>query len=126
LWRGGGMLMQRIAADAARGETSEDWSRASLLFATVRDEELVDPALASDRLLYRLFHQESARMGAPAPLADRCSCDENRLTQVMARFPADELRDLIEPDGLLHARCQFCARNYLIAPSSVEPQASIA
>ena len=126
LWRGGGMLMQRIAADAARGETSEDWSRASLLFATVRDEELIDPALASDRLLYRLFHQESARMGAPAALADRCSCDENRLTQVMARFPADELRDLIEPDGLLHARCQFCARNYLIAPSSVGPQASIA
>ncbi len=126
LWRGGGVLMQRIAADAARGETGEDWARASHLFATVTDEELVDPALASDRLLYRLFHQEGARMGEPSPLADRCSCDEGRLAQVMRRFPADELRDLIEPDGFLHARCQFCARSYLIDPSMVDAQSSIA
>ena len=37
----------------------------------------------------------------------------------MRQFPADELRDLIEPDGLLHARCQFCSRAYAIAPEAV-------
>ncbi len=118
-WRGGGVLMQRIAADAARGDTNEAWSRASHLFATLSDEELIDPALPSDRLLYRLFHQEGARMGEPAPLADCCSCDESRLTALMRRFPAAELRDLVEPDGRLHARCQFCARAYFIKPEQV-------
>ncbi|WP_395645904.1 Hsp33 family molecular chaperone HslO [Terricaulis sp.] len=119
LWRAGGALLQRIAADDARGDPTEDWTRASLLFATVQDEELIDPDLAADRLLYRLFHEEGVRMTPPSPLMDRCTCDEERLTAVMKQFPADELRDLVEPDGLLHARCQFCARNYLIPPNKV-------
>jgi redox-regulated HSP33 family molecular chaperone len=29
------------------------------------------------------------------------------------------VRDLVEPDGLLHARCQFCAREYLLTPDAV-------
>src|SRR5690606_22765770 len=52
-WRAGGVLMQRIAADAARGDTAEDWNRASILFATLRDEELVDPGLSTERMLYQ-------------------------------------------------------------------------
>lgn len=119
LWRGGGVLIQRIAGDAKRGDTHEDWSRASILFGTLTDEEVVDPALPADRLLYRLFHEEGVRMGEPSPLIDRCTCNEERLTNVMRQFPPEELQDLIEPDGLLHARCQFCARNYLITPAAV-------
>lgn len=119
LWRGGGILLQRVAGDANRGDTNEDWSRALTLFATLKDEELIDPALPADRLLYRLFHEEGARMAAPASLMDRCTCNEERLTNVMRRFPPEELRELVEPDGLLHARCQFCARDYLIEPEKV-------
>ncbi len=119
LWRAGGVLMQRVAGDAARGDTEEDWARASMLLATLRDDELIDPALGADQMLYRLFHQEGARMGEPAPLIDCCTCNEERLTAIMRQFPPAELRDMIEPDGFLHARCQFCARNYLIAPEHV-------
>jgi molecular chaperone Hsp33 len=126
LWRSGGVLMQRIAADAARGETGEDWNRASHLFATLTDEELIDPALTADRLLYRLFHEDGVRMGAPKPLSDRCTCNENRLIATMRQFPASELYDLIEPDGFLHARCQFCSRFYTIAPEAVGVQPSSA
>jgi molecular chaperone Hsp33 len=118
-WRAGGVLMQRLASDQARGDTEEDWRRASILFGTVTDEELIDPALPADRLLYRLFHEEGVRMGEPSALEDRCTCSEERLTNVMRQFPANELHDLIEPDGKLHARCQFCAREYLIDPARV-------
>lgn len=118
-WRAGGLLLQRIAADAARGDPGEDWNRASMLFSTVRDEELIDPDLPADRLLYRLFHEEGVRMAEPSALRDRCTCDEARLTTVMKQFPANELADLVEPDGFLHARCQFCAREYKIAPEKV-------
>jgi molecular chaperone Hsp33 len=118
-WRAGGVLMQRLAGDQARGDTEEDWNRASILFATVTDEELLDPALGADRLLYRLFHEEGVRMGEAAALEDRCTCSEERLTNVMRQFPQNELLDLIEPDGKLHARCQFCAREYLIDPVKV-------
>jgi len=119
LWRGSGLLMQRVASDSARGDTSEDWSRASILFASLTDGELIDPDLAADRVLFRLFHEEGVRMGETIALEDRCSCDEERLTGLMRQFPHDQLTELVEPDGLLHARCQFCSREYLIAQESV-------
>ena len=119
LWRGGGVLMQRIAADEARGDPAEDWHRAGLLFATLTDHELIDPDLPADRLLYRLFHEEGVRMAASAPLSDSCTCNEDRLTALLKSFTAEEVADLIEPDGKLHARCQFCAREYLIEPDAV-------
>jgi molecular chaperone Hsp33 len=87
LWRSGGALMQRVAGDRSRGETEEDWNRASILFATATDEELIDPALPADRLLYRLFHEEGARMGEASALDDRCSCNESRLAGLMRQFP---------------------------------------
>jgi molecular chaperone Hsp33 len=118
-WRASGILLQRIAADDARGDPEEDWSRAGYLFATLTDEELIDPALASDRLLYRLFHEEGVRMGEPAPLRDQCTCDEGRLAAVMKKFTTEEVSDLIEPDGKLHATCQFCARKYKIDPAAL-------
>lgn len=118
-WRAGGVLMQRLASDQRRGDTEEDWNRASVLFATLTDHELIDPALGADRVLYRLFHEEDVRMARPSTLEDRCTCNEQRLTNVMRQFPAIELHDLIEPDGYLHARCQFCAREYLIDPAKV-------
>lgn len=119
LWRAGGALMQRLASDQARGDTEEDWNRPSILFHSVKDEELVDPALSADRVLYRLFHEDGVRMTPPTPLEDRCTCSEQRLTGVMKTFPQDEINDLIEPDCKLHARCQFCSREYLIDPRSL-------
>lgn len=118
-WRGGGLLMQRVAADETRGDPAEDWNRATHLFATVSDEELIDPDLPMDRLLYRLFHEERVRMTEPAALADRCTCSRERLLDAMRQFPPEELRALAADDGMLHARCQFCAREYRIAPSEV-------
>lgn len=118
-WRGGGALIQRIAPDDARGDVAEDWNRASILFATLEDQEVIDPDLSADRMLYRLFHEEGVRMADPAPLADCCTCTEERLRAVMRSFPEEQVRGLVEPDGLLHARCQFCAREYKLTPESV-------
>lgn len=117
-YRGGGALIQRIAGDGARGDTEEDWGRAAILFESLSDAELVDPDLPSDRVLYRLFHEDGVRMGEPAPLIDDCTCDEERLADILRKMGGD-VDDLIEPDGMLHARCQFCSRAYKIDPARV-------
>ena len=119
LWRAGGILLQRIGRDDTRGDAEEDWSRATILFATTEDEELIDPGLPADRLLYRLFHEEGVRMATPHALVDRCTCTEERLVAVMRGFSSQETADLVEPDGFLHARCQFCARDYKIDPETL-------
>ncbi|MGQ0533416.1 MAG: Hsp33 family molecular chaperone HslO, partial [Caulobacteraceae bacterium] len=83
------------------------------------DHYVVVAGIGAGRLLYRLFHEEDVRMAEPSALEDRCTCNEQRLTNVMRQFPSSELHDLIEPDGSLHARCQFCGREYLIDPAKV-------
>ncbi|MDX2235033.1 MAG: Hsp33 family molecular chaperone HslO, partial [Hyphomonadaceae bacterium] len=116
LWRAGGALIQRVAGDDARGATEDDWTRAALLFDTLTDAELLDPALPIDRALFRLFHEDGVRMTAPSLLADRCTCNRDRLAALLQRFTPQETADLVEPDGFIHARCQFCARLYLLEP----------
>lgn len=118
-WRAGGGLIQRVAGDDARGFTEEDWNRAQILFESLTDVELLDPTLSTDVVLFRLFHEDGVRMADPQALADRCTCDRDRLAALLKRFTAEELVDLVEPDGNLHARCQFCARLYLIDPAEV-------
>src|SRR5690606_2682450 len=45
-WRGGGMMIQQIAGDAARGDPAEDWDYARAVFGTLTDAELLDPDLS--------------------------------------------------------------------------------
>lgn len=113
-WRGGGLLLQKVAGDAARGDTSEAWETASALFATVTDRELIDPALPPAGLLFRLFHEEGVRMEEEKPLIDACSCNEGRLRETLQGLSDDGLRELVEPDGTLSVNCQFCNRHYAI------------
>ncbi|MEJ0022052.1 MAG: Hsp33 family molecular chaperone HslO [Alphaproteobacteria bacterium] len=119
-WRAGGALIQKIADDTARGSTDEAWARAEVLFATLTDQELLDPGLSADRVLYRLFHEDGVRMSAPDTLIEKCHCNRERLTTLLGQFPDSEIADLIEPDGLIHAHCEFCSRLYLIAPEDLK------
>jgi molecular chaperone Hsp33 len=63
-------------------------------------------------------------MTDPETLVEKCHCNRERLTSLLGQFPASEIADLIEPDGLIHAHCEFCSRLYLIAPEDLQaPQA---
>lgn len=114
-WRAGGLFLQRVAGDGARGDTQDDWQRAQLLLGTLTDAELTDPALPAERLLFQLLHEEGARLAHPMPLHDHCPCDRERLAAVLSRLTAQEIAELSEADGCIHARCQFCARDYVFA-----------
>ena len=78
-WRGGGMMIQKIADDEARGDTEDAWDTARSLFGTLTDAELLDPELSQNALLYRLFHEEGVRMVETAPVQARCMCSRERL-----------------------------------------------
>jgi redox-regulated HSP33 family molecular chaperone len=52
-------------------------------------------------------------------LADRCTCDVQRLAAVLSRYDARELDDFVEADALIHARCEFCARDYKLSPQEI-------
>jgi len=122
-WRAGGMMIQNIAEDDARGSTAEAWSRAQMLFETLGEDELVDPNVAPQTLLYRLFHEDGVRMFEPKPLRAYCRCSEDRVLGMLRAFPTADLTDMIEPDGLIHVTCEYCSRGYRIAPATVADEA---
>ena len=89
----------------------DGWRRAKALAATVEDHELLDPALPPERLLYRLFHEESVRAFAALPLAASCNCSRERVEGMLDRFSQDDLAAMAL-DNVITVSCEFCNTAY--------------
>jgi molecular chaperone Hsp33 len=107
-WRGGGLMVQRLADQPVDDEHQEDWHRTMLLLGTATDAELLDPGLPADALLYRLFHEEGVRVFAPQDLRFGCRCTRERVEKLLQSFPDAEVEEMRQDDGLLVVTCQFC------------------
>ena len=110
-WRGGAMMIQRVAEDISRGDTDETWRTASALFDTLTDAELLEPALSTDALLYRLFHETGVRVIDRQSVEARCACSEERLRATLSAFTPEALKDIAQ-EGNITANCEFCANDY--------------
>lgn len=124
-WRAGALMIQRLpegdphlmarGAEPVRDEVSEeDWHRAVVLLASVRDNELIAPELDPDRLLYRLYHEDGVRVYDPVILAAGCRCSAERARNILQRLPGEELIELAD-DGELVVTCEFCNARYAFA-----------
>ncbi len=111
-WRGGGMMIQKIADDELRGDTENAWETARSLFGTLTDAELIDPALSQNRLLFRLFHEDGVRVVETHDVRAECRCSRERLENTLKSFENQALMDMAE-DGVIKAACEFCATEYV-------------
>jgi molecular chaperone Hsp33 len=132
-WRAGGLLVQHLARDGGieaeslvseddedvLGDTDDDWERTRILASTVEDHELLDPTLAPERLLYRLFHEEGVRAFPSAPIEAYCRCSRERVHAFLQSFGAAELTDMREPDGTITVTCEFCTTVYSFEPGEI-------
>lgn len=118
-WRAGGALIQLIAADEARGSTEEVWDRSRALFHTLADDELLDPTITPETLLYRLFHEDGVRLEDARPLSAQCRCSKDRIGAVLASFSEGERADMIEDDGRIRVTCEYCATVYELEPAEI-------
>jgi len=122
-WRAGGLLVQKLTREGGRSVgreaafAEEDWTRAKALAETVEDHELLDPMLPPDRLLYRLFHEEQVRAYRAVPLESYCSCSKARVEELLRRFSAEDLADMVV-DGEVWVTCEFCNSRYRFNPAS--------
>ncbi len=120
VWRGGGMLIQNIAGDEdARGAAEDSWTRAQALFETLGEDELIDPTIPAETLLFRLFHEDGVRLFKPKPLKAFCRCSTERILNVLNSFPVEERAEMIEDDGVIRVTCEYCSRVYDVTPESV-------
>jgi molecular chaperone Hsp33 len=119
-WRAGGILLQYIAGDDARGSTDDAWTRAQALFETTGEDELIDPTVSTPLLLYRLFHEDGARLFEPKPVRAFCRCSPQRIEDLLRSFTAEERTGMVEPDGAIKVTCEYCSRSYSVEPASLE------
>lgn len=136
-WRAGGILVQFLpkaperarVADLDPGDAPEGvelhriveddaWVEGRSLVATVEDVELVDPALSSERLVYRLFHEPGVRVFRAHPVRAQCSCSRGTVEAMLRSFSQDD-RDHMVEDGRISVTCEFCSANYLFTPDEV-------
>jgi molecular chaperone Hsp33 len=138
-WRAGGLLVQflpdapeRMRApdldpgDAPDGVEFDDapdddaWVEAQTLVATVEDHELIDPTLAPERLLIRLFHERDVRVFESRGVRDACRCSRERVEGMLKSFTAQDRRDMRVDDGSIEVTCDFCSTRYGFSPAEVD------
>ena len=120
-WRAGGIISQFMPGEGGsreRGESvlmaeddQESWTRAETLLSTTEADELLDPQLPAENLLYRLFHEEGVRIFEPRKVRATCGCNADKITAVLQRYGKDDLADMME-DGFIRVSCDFCRRDY--------------
>ncbi len=121
-WRAGAIMLQHmpdhenIPQDAKPLE--ENWRRASILLSTCKEEELLDPRLHDETLLFRLFHEEGVRVYPPQKITKGCRCTTEKLLNVLSVLSDAEKKE-VEVDGKITMTCEFCNRHFDFRPEEI-------
>jgi len=135
-WRAGGMLIQHLPdhgtrtmpdlpgdGDASNPETNDTsfeeengWVEASALLNTIDDHELVEPDLSSERLLFRLFHEQGVRIFEPMDMIEKCGCNADKIELMLSQFSEEDRNSMIK-DGDIEVSCEFCSTKYHFNPT---------
>jgi molecular chaperone Hsp33 len=125
-WFAGGLLLQHLPEGEEGRERLHtrldhpDWPHVAILGGSVKAEELTDPELPLDDLIWRLFHDEDeVRTLAAIALSRGCRCDPEYVRSVIARFPADERQAMVGDDGMITVDCAFCSSSFAIKPGEL-------
>ncbi|CAN7223266.1 Hsp33 family molecular chaperone [Pararhizobium sp. LjRoot238] len=137
-WRAGGMVAQFLpeapermrqadlhGGDGDDGENAFEvdhlWNEASVMVQTIDADELTDPTVGTERLLYRLFHERGVKVYPPQAVYDKCSCSREKLRDVLASLSEEDLDHAVE-DGMVSVTCEFCSTTYRFEATEVRPQ----
>jgi molecular chaperone Hsp33 len=135
-WRAGGLVAQFLPEAPERmrqpdlhggdGDTGnrphgEDdaWVEARSLVETIDADELTDPLVGTERLLFRLFHERGVRVYEPRAVFDRCSCSREKIGNVLKGFSAEEI-EASQEDGEIAVTCEFCSTTYRFDPAELQ------
>jgi len=133
-WRAGGLMIQHLPpggfkpGDYPGGDgdenledmfDSEEWNRARILAETTASDELIDPTLEAERLLYRLYHEEGIRIFEQLQLQHACGCSRDKIFTVFSQFTAGDVKDMVK-DNKIDVTCEFCSETYVFEEDEVK------
>ena len=93
-----------------------EWEHVAVMAGSLRHQELLEPSLSLDAIIWRLFHEETeVRVFRGPPMVRGCRCSAEHYQSVIARFPEDERVAMRNEDGVIVVDCAFCSREFEIA-----------
>jgi len=126
-WRAGALMIQRLPEEGGTGgvDDPDAWNRAIVLLDSAKPEEMTDPNLSPNDLLYRLYHEDGVRVFDPKPVQAICRCSPERMLSALTTLPEEDLQDIVT-DGLIEMTCEFCNTNRQFTPAEVAEARAIA
>jgi molecular chaperone Hsp33 len=117
----GGLLIQHLAEGEEGRERLHvrmdhpEWDHVAALVGSLRHDELVDPGLSLEDLVWRLFHEErEVRVDPGDRLVRGCRCSVEHYREVIARFPEEERAAMRDEAGQIVVDCAFCSKSFPI------------
>lgn len=109
LYRSCGIFIQKLP------NTSENaWQETLMLANTLTADEMLDPNIKVDNLLYRLFNEYDIKIFEALEIINDCSCSQDKISQLVNKFSESELESYKEADGHIHIKCEFCSESYKV------------
>jgi molecular chaperone Hsp33 len=100
-----------------------EWEHVEALGSTMGADELADPALPLETLVWRLFNEEpDVRVLASTPLSRGCRCSGDYIVSVLSKFSAEERHEMADENGFIQVDCAFCATKFPV-PAGADPVA---
>jgi len=124
-WRAGMVTIQRMPLGPrspifTAEEAGESWNRSIILLRSLREEELLDGAIAPARLLNRLYHADGLVTDPARALRARCRCSADRVRGTLRSFPRQEIEELKDENGEVVVTCEFCKTRYHYSATDLE------
>lgn len=113
----GGVLVQHLA-EGEEGRVRlhvrmdhPEWEHVAALAGSTRHDELVDPSLSLEALVWRLFHDErEVRIQSGAALSRGCRCSAEHYASVLGQFSEEDRAEMRGDDGMIGVDCAFCSK----------------
>lgn len=88
----------------------DGWNRIQQLSSTIKDEELL--TLNAAEVIHRLYHEEDIRLFDAEAVAFRCSCNRERVGNMLRSLGVDEVHNILEAEKSIEVCCEFCMQKY--------------
>jgi molecular chaperone Hsp33 len=97
-----------------------EWEHVVALGSTISADELTNPKLPLEEIVWRLFHEEEeVLVEGGAALTKGCRCDMAHIRDVIAKFPPEDRAEMADEAGEIVVDCQFCSRRFPISLASL-------